>query len=35
MPDVDPFGNTWVIATRNEEVSPAEMQRRLNEQTGA
>lgn len=26
----DPFGNTWTIATKKEEVSPAEMQRRLN-----
>jgi PhnB protein len=27
---VDPFGNTWTIATRKEVVSPEEMQRRLN-----
>jgi len=27
---VDPFGNTWTIATRKENVSPEEMQRRLN-----
>jgi PhnB protein len=27
---VDPFGNTWTISTRTEEVSPEEMQRRLN-----
>jgi PhnB protein len=27
---VDPFGNTWTISTRKEEVSHAEMQRRLN-----
>jgi PhnB protein len=25
----DPFGNTWTIATLREEVSPAEMQRRM------
>jgi len=25
----DPFGNTWTIATLRDEVSPAEMQRRL------
>ncbi len=29
---VDPFGNTWTIATRRETVSPDEMQRRLNAQ---
>ena len=27
---VDPFGNTWTVSTRKEEVSHAEMQRRLN-----
>jgi PhnB protein len=26
---VEPFGNTWTIATRTEVVDPAEMQRRL------
>lgn len=25
----DPFGNVWIIATRTEEVSPQEMQRRM------
>jgi PhnB protein len=25
----DPFGNTWSIATHKEDVSPAEMQRRM------
>jgi PhnB protein len=25
----DPFGNVWTIATLNEEVAPAEMQRRM------
>ncbi len=29
---VDPFGNTWTIATRTEKVSPEEMQRRLDAQ---
>jgi PhnB protein len=28
---VDPFGNTWTIATRKEDLAPEEMQRRLNE----
>jgi PhnB protein len=28
----DPFGNTWTISTRKEEVSPAEMQRRIDAQ---
>jgi PhnB protein len=27
---VDPFGNTWTISSRKENVSPEEMQRRLN-----
>ena len=27
---VDPYGSTWTIATRKEDVSPEEMQRRLN-----
>jgi PhnB protein len=27
---VDPYGSIWTIATRNEDVSPKEMQRRLN-----
>ncbi len=27
---VDPHGGTWTIATRKEDVSPEEMQRRLN-----
>ena len=31
---VDPFGNTWTISTRKEEVSPQEMQRRINAQMG-
>lgn len=31
---VDPFGNTWTISTRKEEVSPVEMQRRLDSQMG-
>ncbi len=31
---VDPFGNTWTISTRKEEVSPEEMQRRINAQMG-
>lgn len=26
---MDPFGHTWLIATRFEEISPAEMQRRF------
>jgi PhnB protein len=30
----DPFGNTWTIATRKEDVSAEEMQRRLNEFAG-
>jgi PhnB protein len=25
----DPFGNVWTIATIKEQVSPAEMQRRM------
>ncbi len=25
----DPFGHTWLVATRREEVSPAELQRRF------
>jgi PhnB protein len=28
---VDPFGHKWHIATRIEEVSPGEMQRRMND----
>jgi PhnB protein len=28
----DPFGNVWIIATRTEEVSPQEMQRRMTAQ---
>jgi PhnB protein len=31
---VDPFGNTWTIATLKEEVSGEEMQRRINQQAG-
>lgn len=30
----DPFGNTWTISTRKEDVSAAEMQRRINEFAG-
>lgn len=30
----DPFGNTWTIATLKEELSQAEMQRRINAQAG-
>jgi len=26
---MDPFGNTWTISTKKEDVSPEEMQRRL------
>jgi PhnB protein len=29
---IDPFGNTWTISTRKENVSPEEMQRRINAQ---
>jgi PhnB protein len=29
---VDPFGNVWIIATRTEEVSPQEIQRRMTAQ---
>jgi PhnB protein len=28
---LDPFGNTWTISTLKEQVSPAEMQRRLDD----
>jgi len=28
---LDPFGNTWTISTSKEQVSPEEMQRRLDE----
>jgi PhnB protein len=28
---LDPFGNTWTISTLKERVSPAEMQRRLDD----
>jgi PhnB protein len=28
----DPFGNVWIIATRTEEISPQEMQRRMTAQ---
>jgi PhnB protein len=31
---IDPFGNTWTISTRQENVSPEEMQRRINAQVG-
>lgn len=31
---VDPFGNEWFLATRQEEVSEAEMQARLNKMMG-
>ena len=30
---VDPFGHTWILATRIEDVSPEEMQRRFDEMT--
>jgi PhnB protein len=26
---VDPFGNTWTVATHKEDVSPAEMEKRM------
>ena len=29
---IDPFGNTWTISTRKEDVSPAEIQRRIDSQ---
>jgi PhnB protein len=29
---IDPFGNTWTISTRKENVSPEEMQRRIDAQ---
>lgn len=29
---LDPFGNTWTISTHKEDVSPEEMQRRLDSQ---
>ncbi|HET6201998.1 MAG TPA: VOC family protein [Planctomycetota bacterium] len=29
----DPFGNTWIIATHKEDVSPAEMQRQFKAMT--
>ena len=31
----DPFGHTWAIATHKEDVSPAEMERRMKEQQPA
>jgi PhnB protein len=31
---IDPFGHRWHLATRKEEVSPAEMQRRMNAAAG-
>ena len=31
---VDPFGHRWQLATRKENVSPQEMQRRWNEMMG-
>jgi PhnB protein len=30
---LDPFGNTWTISTKKEDVSPEEMQRRLDAMT--
>lgn len=32
---IDPFGHRWMLAQRIEEVSPAEMQRRWEEDTSA
>lgn len=32
---VDPFGHRWFLASRKEEVSPAEMQRRYDAMTKA
>lgn len=32
---LDPYGYRWTIAQKLEEVAPAEMQRRWNEETGA
>lgn len=32
---LDPFGHRWMLSQTVETVSPAEMQRRWNEQTGA
>jgi PhnB protein len=32
---LDPFGNTWTISTLKEKVTPAEMQRRLDDYAGA
>jgi len=31
---VDPFGHRWQLATRKEEVTPAEMQKRWNQMMG-
>jgi PhnB protein len=31
----DPFGNTWTISTRKEDVSPQEMQRRIDSSASA
>lgn len=31
---LDPFGNTWTISTLKEKITPAEMQRRLDELMG-
>ena len=32
---IDPFGHVWTIATHVEDVSPEEMQRRMEAQTTA
>lgn len=32
---MDPFGHRWMLSQTIEQVSPAEMQRRWNEETGA
>ncbi|MCB1396892.1 MAG: VOC family protein [Rhodobacter sp.] len=32
---LDPFGHRWMLSQTIEDVSPAEMQRRWNEETGA
>ena len=32
---LDPFGHRWMLAQKIEDVSPAEMQTRWNEETGA
>jgi len=32
---IDPFGHVWTIATHVEDVSPEEMQRRMEAQSAA